>query len=140
MNKEIKETVGTMRMIHNEYNRLWRESHREICRESANNWARNHRVKVRETTRNWRLNNIEHNKKYMDERRLINRAIAEAIIGSECIICGEDKRVEFHEVDNEIHPYTGNSIYYLNHTSDFIPLCSKHHRRIHKFKGVIQIG
>ncbi len=64
--------------------------------------------------------------------------MAEAIIGDECIVCGSDVNLDFHEIDNKPHNEQASD-YQMNHPEDFLPLCRSHHGLIHKV-GVINIG
>ena len=57
-----------------------------------------------------------------------NRYIAELIIGDSCIVCDKSENLEFHELEGKKHTTGQNSKYYLEHPSDFIPLCHSHHK------------
>lgn len=51
-------------------------------------------------------------------------------IGNSCCICNkEPKRLVFHEIHGNPHPYQMN--YILEHIEDFIPMCNGCHNRFH---------
>jgi len=57
------------------------------------------------------------------------RYMLEMFIGDECLICGSKEKLYFHEIHDVRHPTTFK--YYIAHLKDFIPLCSRHHQKMH---------
>jgi len=61
-----------------------------------------------------------------------------SLIGSKCYICGSNKSLRFHEVHGKTHEC--RFLYVLNHKTDFITLCQKHHVMLHFYKRVEKLG
>jgi len=90
-----------------EYQRKWNEEHRKELR--------------------------EYNKKYFQTKGKKLRSILLMLIGSECLFCGSTEGLQFHEIHGKKHLTGINGFYYyLDHLTDFIPICHSHHKRIHR--------
>ena len=85
-------------------------------------WKIEHREQIREQQQPYM-------KEYRKTHRLTHRLIALMLIGDSCLFCDSTKNVEFHEIYGRKHSW---DTYYLEHPTDFIPLCKRHHKRIHK--------
>ncbi len=65
------------------------------------------------------------------ERYLKHRAFLKKEIGANCCICGDDKRLIFHEVYGKTHTITFK--YYREYIKDFVPMCYGCHRTLHRY-------
>ena len=82
-----------------------------------------------ELSRIYYENHKEHCKENTRKRRLRILEKVRKLIGDKCILCGETKKLYYHEIYNKKHPCGIDYIY--RHYKDFIPLCLKCHTTIH---------
>ena len=87
-------------------------------------YKKEYRLKNRDKVKEW---NKKNNSKYNHLTRTRDRILSETFLGSECMICGSEENVEFHQVDNKRH----TTKKYYKFVGDFIPLCNAHHKTAH---------
>jgi hypothetical protein len=63
-------------------------------------------------------------------RRIEQKKIIEEKLGIKCFVCGDIKKVKYHEISGKSH--TINLDYILKHIDDFIPLCWDCHGYLHR--------
>lgn len=109
-------------MIEKEYKKKYREAHKEQRKEYMRKWREKNREQIREYNRKW-------DRKNREKSRKTQHLILLMVIGDRCAICGSTKKIHFHEIHGKKHETSFK--YYIEHVKDFIPLCTKHHGKIH---------
>jgi len=82
-----------------------------------------------EKYRKWARISYRKNKKRIQANQKAKKLRVQKLIGSQCIFCGNDHHIIYHEIYNKSHPCT--PYYILNHIDDFACLCCWCHRAVH---------
>lgn len=78
-------------------------------------------------------NNRSSHVKYLKEKAQIV-----GIIGSKCQICGSIWNLRYHEIYGK--PHECELSYILQHSTDFVCLCQKHHALLHFYNQVKKLS
>lgn len=101
-----------------------RENIRQHNLQKHRDWARSYRNRHREQL-------------HARQRRLREKqkGLVQKLLGSECLICGSEEKIKYHEISGKAHQVTWS--YILKHLQDFAPLCWDCHGFLHRKYGIV---
>lgn len=89
------------------------------------------KISLQKRSGKYNQNYWKKNKEIIQKKRRKEKEKFYQLIGNKCIICGNDKRIAFHEKNGKEHKFRPS--YYLEHFKDFITLCYFCHKTIHRY-------
>jgi len=127
------------------YLKEWYQKNKEKILEQQRKYRETHPDK-----RTYKDRKSKNPEKFLKQRReYMSRYIQELrrrienLIGNKCILCGENKKLCFHEIYGKNHYIICKSYsncttlkYILKNIKDFVPLCRQCHKCLHLYKKI----
>ncbi len=114
----------------------WPEESKIKHRIQTKKWKQRNPEEAKAQKRRWWTRTSEKHKEKNRVTRIQERAEALKLFGTTCVLCNKNpvKRVQIHEIHGKRHPRRLK--YYLEYKEDFVCLCYRCHRMVHRMMKV----